>query len=112
MRKGTDVLSLLVDGREAVREIDNTIMRVTLPQPLAPEGRATFEYTFRTHWASGYRRMKLYNVWGFKHYDGTQWYPRISVYDKQHGWDTYQHLGNEFYGDFGKVDSMDYSMSP
>ena len=104
VRKGTDVLSLLVDGREAVREIDNTIMRVTLPQPLAPEGRATFEYTFRTHWASGYRRMKLYNVWGFKHYDGTHWYPRISVYDKQHGWDTYQHLGSEFYGDFGTYD--------
>lgn len=103
-RRGTDVLSLQADGQEAAREVDNTIMRVTLPKPLASGDRTTFEYTFRTHWGGGYRRMKLFNAWGYKHYDGTHWYPRISVYDKQHGWDTYQHLGSEFYGDFGTYD--------
>lgn len=104
VRKGTDILAFTVDGLEAAREVDNTVMRVTLPRPLPPGERTTFEYTFRTHWASGYRRMKLYNVWGYKHFDGTHWYPRISVYDRQHGWDTYQHLGSELYGDFGTFD--------
>ncbi len=104
LRRGTDISSFRVDGQEAPRELDNTVMRVALPKPLVPGDRTTFEYTFRTHWASGYRRMKLYNVWGYKHFDGTHWYPRISVYDKQHGWDTYQHLGSELYGDFGTFD--------
>lgn len=35
------------------------------------------------------------------HYDGVHWYPRICVYDRKFGWDTDQHLGKEFYGDYG-----------
>ena len=50
------------------------------------------------------RRMKLFNAWGSKHYDGVHWYPRIAVYDRKFGWDTQQHLGMEFYGDFGTFD--------
>jgi len=103
-RKGTDIRSLKADGIETERELDNTVMRVSLPRPLPPGGRVIFEYAFRTHWAPGYRRMKLFNAWGHKHYDGTHWYPRISVYDKQRGWDTDQHLGHELYGDFGTYD--------
>jgi hypothetical protein len=48
--------------------------------------------------------MKLFNSWGYKHYDGVHWYPRIAVYDERFGWDTQQHLGSEFYGDFGTFD--------
>ena len=104
VHRGTEVLSLKVGSVETEREVDNTIMRVRLPQPLAPNSKITFDYTFRTHWGGADRRMKLFNAWGYKHFDGTHWYPRISVYDKQHGWDTYQHLGSEFYGDFGTYD--------
>jgi len=43
----------------------------------------------------------MYNAWGFMHYNGCQWFPKICVYDRMHGWDTYQHLNREFYGDFG-----------
>ena len=32
------------------------------------------------------------------------WYPRIAVYDNKFGWTTDQHLGKEFYGDFGTWD--------
>jgi len=32
------------------------------------------------------------------------WYPRISVYDRKFGWTTDQHLGREFYGNFGTFD--------
>jgi hypothetical protein len=48
--------------------------------------------------------MKMYDAWGYKHYDGVLWYPRISVYDRKFGWTTDQHLGREFYGDFGTFD--------
>lgn len=103
-RRGTDVLSMSMDGTTLEPEVDNTIMRLRLPKPIPPDGRVTFEYTFRTYWGGDYRRMKLFNAWGHKHYDGTHWYPRMCVYDRKFGWDTQQHLGNEFYGDFGCYD--------
>jgi aminopeptidase N len=103
-RRGTDVLSMRVEGTELQREQDNTVLRAQLNTPLPPQGRMTFEVEFRTHWAGEDRRMKLFNTWGHKHYDGTHWYPRISVYDRKFGWDTQQHLGSEFYGDFGTYD--------
>ncbi|MFN8351846.1 MAG: M1 family metallopeptidase [Flavobacteriales bacterium] len=102
-RRGTDLLRLRVGPNELRTELDNTVLRAELPAPLAPGERITFEYGFRTHW-NGWRRMKLFNAWGFKHYDGAHWYPRISVYDRKFGWDTQQHLGNELYGDFGTYD--------
>lgn len=101
--RGTDVLSMTIDGKEVQREVDNTIMRVTLPEPLLPNGKTSFKYSFITHWG-GMGRMKLFSAWGNKHFDGTQWYPRLSVYDRKFGWDTQQHLGMEFYGDFGGFD--------
>ena len=48
--------------------------------------------------------MKTFDAFGNKHYDGVHWYPRISVYDAKFGWTTDQHLGREFYGDFGCFD--------
>ncbi|HMC98186.1 MAG TPA: hypothetical protein VKG92_11060, partial [Flavobacteriales bacterium] len=102
---GTHISSLTSDGDTLRSEQDNTILKVWLKEPLAPGGRATFRINFTTHWAMGVqRRMKLFNAWGAKHYDGTQWYPRIAVYDRKFGWDTQQHLGNEFYGDYGTFD--------
>ena len=47
------------------------------------------------------RRRTAYEEFGNKHYNGVHWYPRISVYDRKFGWTTDQHLGKEFYGDFG-----------
>lgn len=102
-QRGTDVATMTVGGQEVQRELDNTVMRVVLPQPLPPGATTVFTYTFTTYWG-GMGRMKLFSEWGFKHYDGTQWYPRISVYDRKFGWDTQQHLGHEFYGNFGTFD--------
>ena len=48
--------------------------------------------------------MKVFNAWGNKHYNGVHWYPRICVYDAKFGWTTDQHLGKEFYGNFGCFD--------
>ena len=48
--------------------------------------------------------MKIFNSWGYKHYNGVHWYPRICVYDSKFGWTRDQHLGKEFYGNFGTFD--------
>lgn len=102
---GTRIQSLTVEGDTLRREQDNTVLKVWLRTPLPPGERVTFRIGFSTHWLDRLpRRMKLFNAWGTKHYDGVHWYPRIAVYDRRFGWDTQQHLGSEFYGDFGTYD--------
>ena len=98
--------NIMVDGTAAKTDLDNTIMKVYLPKPLAPGGMLTIKMGFNTYYDKGdtRRRMKMYDAWGFKHYNGCQWFPKIAVYDRMHGWDTYQHLNREFYGDFGLYD--------
>lgn len=102
---GTRITSLTQEGAELERTQDNTVLHVRLRDALPPGDRTTFRISFSTHWTTDvYRRMKLFNSWGQKHYDGVHWYPRMAVYDARFGWDTQQHLGHEFYGDFGTFD--------
>jgi len=95
-----------VDGKAVTTELDNTIMKVHLPAPLPPGESINIAMAFNTWYDVGAtrRRMKMYSAWGFMHYNGCQWYPKLSVYDRMHGWDNYQHLNREFYGDFGLFD--------
>lgn len=109
--RGCEIENLRVDGEEVTVELDNTILKVYLPKPLLPGGKVTFDMTFFTYWDNGStrRRMKMYDAWGFKHYNGVQWFPKICVYDRKFGWDTHQHLNKEFYADFGSYDvSLDF----
>nr|MBP7408511.1 M1 family metallopeptidase [Flavobacteriales bacterium] len=102
---GTRINSLTSEGDSLRTEQDNTILKVWLKQALPPGERVVLRIGFSTHWSMSVgRRMKLFNAWGSKHYDGVHWYPRIAVYDRKFGWDTQQHLGMEFYGDFGTFD--------
>jgi aminopeptidase N len=88
--------------------IDFSIMRVNLKEPLLPNQQLTVSIKFKTYFDSSgtqRRRMKTFkDNWGNKQYDGVHWYPRVCVYDKKFGWATDQHLGKEFYGDFGSYD--------
>ena len=103
---GTVVENLKVDGQEVKTELDNTILKVYLPKTLKSGGSITFNMNFTTYFDDGgvRRRMKVFDSWGFRHYDGVHWYPRICVYDAKFGWTKDQHLGKEFYGDFGAFD--------
>lgn len=87
-------------------QLDNTVMKVFLTRPLAPNQSVTFDINFRTFFDAGStrRRMKKYKAYGFTHYNGCQWYPKICVYDRKSGWNTDQHLNREFYGDYGSFD--------
>jgi hypothetical protein len=93
-------------GQNVRTELDNTIMKVYLDRPLLPGSKVVLKMGFTTYYDKGQtrRRMKMYDAWGFKHYNGCQWFPKVSVYDRMHGWDTYQHLNKEFYGDYGVYD--------
>lgn len=82
------------------------MLRVNLEKPIQPGENITIEIPFKTYFDTGSlrRRMKKFKSGDFMHYDGVHWYPRICVYDRKMGWDTDQHLGKEFYGDFGSFE--------
>lgn len=105
-KKGIEIIEMKVDGETVKMELDNTVMKVYLPKPLPPNRHITFNSTFKSYFdaQSVRRRNTVFNAYGNKHYNGVHWYPRISVYDRKFGWDTDQHLGREFYGDFGSFD--------
>lgn len=103
--KGTEILELKNEnGTPLIHEIDFSIMKVKLDKPILPNTAYTFNIKFNTYFDDGgnqRRRMKTFNAYGYKHYDGVHWYPRICVYDTKFGWHTDQHIGKEFYGNFG-----------
>ena len=105
---GTAIERMQVNGQDAPSYWDNTIYKVELPQALLPNTSCLITVKFKTYFDDGgtqRRRMKLFkDAWGNKQYDGVHWYPRICVYDRKFGWETDQHLGKEFYGDFGSYD--------
>ena len=100
---GCKMESIKSKGIELKTEWDYTLVKVYLPKALLPNDSTSFDIIFKTYWDKGSerRRFKELNSWGYSQYDGVHWYPRICVYDRKFGWDTNQHLGKEFYGDFG-----------
>ena len=76
---------------------DETEMKVLLPRGLVPGDSINFSMNFTVKIPRFISRLGHYNL----HYEMTQWYPKIAVYDNK-GWhnDGYHILG-EFYGDYG-----------
>ncbi|MBK7182903.1 MAG: hypothetical protein IPH89_08185 [Bacteroidetes bacterium] len=103
---GTNVSKITANGADLKMEQDNTVLKVYLPTPLKAGEKITLQIAFKTYFDNGSirNRMKMFNAFGYKHYDVVHWYPRISVYDKKQGWDTDQHMDHEFYGDYGTFD--------
>lgn len=100
---GTKITKVVIAGNELQFTLDNTIMIIDLPTPLYPGKTMKMEIDFKTYFDQGTmgRRMKRFEHNNFKHFDGVHWYPRLSVYDRKFKWTTDQHLGKEFYGDYG-----------
>jgi hypothetical protein len=103
---GTTIDYIAIGGKEVKTTLDNTILIVHLNEPILPYTGVKFDINFKTYYGNGgvRRRMKYFASYGKKQYNGCHWYPRIAVYDKKFGWTTDQHLGREFYGDFGTFD--------
>ncbi|HEY1044821.1 MAG TPA: M1 family aminopeptidase [Bacteroidia bacterium] len=104
---GTIVSSMTFNGKPVNFKLDNTILIVDLPEAIEPNTSAEFNMNFTTHWDNGSMRRRFKTFMtddSSKHFDGVHWYPRICVYDRKFGWETDQHLGKEFYGDYGVYD--------
>lgn len=118
-KKGCDVTEITVTARNGKKVSESTkltqditVLKVELNEPVLSGQSITFSIPFNTYFDSGSlrRRMKKFDSGGFEHYDGVHWYPRICVYDRKKGWDTDQHLGKEFYGDYGSYEvTLDFA---
>ena len=90
-------------GERTVRyEINETIMRLILDQPLLPGDSLDIRIDFFL------KIPKIFSRFGYagRHYEMVQWYPKPCVYDET-GWhdDAFHALG-EFYGEFGDFEVM------
>lgn len=103
---GTTTENIRVNGILVKTELDNTILKLFLPTPLLPGDSLIVTMNFTTYYDNGSmrRRMKFYETFGTKHFDGVHWYPSICVYDQKFGWTTDQDLDKEYYHDFGTFD--------
>ncbi len=95
------------DGSPLPHTINETMMRVDLPQPLRPgqQMRLAIDWNYivtdsRTIGAmrSGREFFKKDNNWL---YEIAQWYPRLAVYDDVNGWQIKQFISSEFTLEFG-----------
>lgn len=91
---------------ELLYEQDFSVIRAKIHNGIRPGDSVRFHLRFKTYFDTGTqrRRMKMFSAYGFTQYNGVHWYPRLCVYDSYFGWDTDQHLGKEFYGNFGTYD--------
>jgi len=103
---GTTTDNIKVNGQVVKTELDNTILKVFLNTPLLPGDSLVVTMNFTTYYDNGSmrRRMKFYETFNTKHFDGVFWYPTVCVYDQKYGWTTDQDLDKEFYHDFGTFD--------
>jgi len=101
-----EVMNLKVNGVLTKVNRDNTLLKVILDndQTISTGERVVITINFKTFFGPENGRMKSYEQHGHKHFNVVHWYPRISVYDRKFGWTTDQHLGSEFYGDFGSFE--------
>ncbi|MHA6206180.1 M1 family metallopeptidase [Dyella soli] len=95
-----------IDGKPVHFLVDDTRLRVDLPQPLAGGGkqaklRIRYHYTVPGTWGG---RTAVTPTRNGDIYEIAQWFPRMAVYDDLRGWDTLPYLGSEFYLEYGNID--------
>ena len=89
-------------GEGAGYEVNGTIMRIRLPEPIPPGGTADLDFAYRIRIPPdgaprGGQDGEVYYI--------SYWYPQMAVYDDVNGWQTDQYYGNaEFYMGYGNYD--------
>lgn len=91
--------TLIMNGKACDFKIQGTILEVTLPSPIKPGGKATFEMTWEAQVPLQIRRSGWNNKEGVE-FSMTQWYPKMCEYDYE-GWHANPYIGREFYGVWG-----------
>lgn len=98
-----DIQSLTQNGRQAPFEIHDTVMKVTLPEPIMPGESAVFEMRFTSQVPLQTRRSGRDSRGGGIDFSMAQWYPKMAAYDSR-GWHADPYVGREFYAPYGSFD--------
>ncbi|MBZ4187770.1 M1 family metallopeptidase [Niabella beijingensis] len=97
------VSRLTMNGTSQPYEVQGTILIVKLTRPILPKQKVTFAMDFEAQVPLQIRRSGRDNPNTKVRYSMSQWYPKLSVYDKD-GWHPTPYVGREFYGNFGDFD--------
>ena len=90
------------NGKNLKFEIQETIMKVTLAEPLKPNTSTTFTMEWDAVIPKQIRRSGRNNREGID-MTMTQWFPKIAEYDYE-GWATFDYVGREFHAPFADFD--------
>lgn len=93
---------LKMNGKEVKFDHNETILEVTLTDPIKPKTTVVFEMEFEAQVPLQIRRCGRDNAEGIA-YSMSQWYPKMCEYDYQ-GWHANPYIGREFYGVWGDFD--------
>ncbi len=96
------ITKLKMNGKGVISRPMETILEVTLKEPILPHSTVTFEMEFEAQIPSQIRRSGRFNKEGIE-YSFAQWYPKMCNYDYQ-GWHANPYVGREFYGIWGDFD--------
>ena len=96
------IKKLTQEGLETAHETNGTLLEVTLPKPILPNSKTTFEMDFEAQVPLQVRRCGRDNIEGIA-YSMTQWYPKMAEYDFR-GWHAYPYVAREFHGVWGDFD--------
>ena len=94
--------SLKMNGQDVDFKIVGTILEVTLKEVIKPGATVLFEMEFLGQVPKQIRRSGRNNKEGID-YSMTQWYPKMSEYDRE-GWHANPYVGREFHGVWGDFD--------
>ena len=97
-----DVFNLKQDNTYVDSFVSDTILEVTLANPLVPGQSSIFSMDFKGQVPITIRRAGRDSPMGVK-FSMAQWYPKISEYDYE-GWNTAPYTGREFHGVWGDFD--------
>lgn len=96
------VNALKHNGKSVKFEMSETILEVTLNEPILPKSTAVFEMEWDAQVPVQIRRSGRDSREGVR-YSMTQWYPKLCEYDYQ-GWHSNPYIAREFYGVWGDFD--------
>lgn len=96
------VRSLTLNGKKVPFETVETILEVSLPEPILPNSTVVLDMEWDAQVPIQIRRSGRNNSEGIE-YSMTQWYPKLCEYDYQ-GWHANPYIAREFYGVWGDFD--------
>ena len=93
----------LVQGNTPLTyDVSETVLEVSLAEPLPPGANTTFKMKFNGQVPVQIRRSGRDNLGGVD-YSMAQWFPKLAEYDEM-GWHTTPYVGREFHAPWGDYD--------